>query len=185
MMLNREKKIMETQRLILRSPQVEDVSAIFKICNSDNVLRYNAMEKVSTEELTRRFESESADHWTFHLVIKGSEEVIGAVFIEPDMLRYKVKAVSVAYYLDEKETQKGYMYEALNELLHYIFNVLEMDVVSARVFSANVASVGLLKKLGFQHEGTLRHAVCGYGDNIHEDLLFSLLKSEFNCIKKL
>lgn len=175
---------METPRLLIRLPQAEDVKAILKICSSDHVLRYNAMDKVSADELIRRYEMQSADHWTFHLINKASNEVIGAIFIEPDMLRYKVRSVSISYYLDEAKTQNGYMCEALNEVISYIFTVLKMDIVSSRVFSPNIASIRLLKKLGFQHEGTLRHAVCGYGDIIYDDLLFSLLKSEFDKDEK-
>lgn len=184
MMPNIKNITMETQRLLIRLPQADDVKAILKICNSDHVLRYNAMEKVGADELIRRYEMQLADHWTFHLVSRASNEVIGAIFIEPDMLRYKVKSVSISYYLDKAKTQNGYMHEALNEVLNYIFTVFKTDVVSARVFSPNIASIRLLKKLGFQHEGTLRHAVSGYGSIIYDDLLFSLLKSEFIYAKR-
>ena len=180
----RENRMIETPRLLIRLPQADDVKAILKICNSDHVLRYNAMEKVSADELIKKFETTHEDYWTFHLVCKASKEVIGAVFIEPDTLRYKVRSVSISYYLDEAKTQNGYMQEALNEVLNYIFTILKMDIVTARVFSPNTASIRLLKKLGFLHEGTLRHAVCGYGDIIYDDLLFSLFKSEFDYADK-
>ncbi|MFQ6862455.1 MAG: GNAT family N-acetyltransferase [Beduini sp.] len=180
---SRENRVIETPRLLIRLPQADDVKAILKICNSEHVLRYNAMNKVSTAELIKKFETPHESYWTFHLVCKESNEIIGAVFIEPDTLRYKVRSVSISYYLDEAKTQNGYMHEALNEVLNYIFTILKMDIVTARVFSPNIASIRLLKKLGFLHEGTLRHAVCGYEDVIYDDLLFSLFKSEFEYLE--
>ncbi|MFQ7300689.1 MAG: GNAT family N-acetyltransferase, partial [Beduini sp.] len=54
---SRENRVIETPRLLIRLPQADDVKAILKICNSEHVLRYNAMNKVSTAELIKKFET--------------------------------------------------------------------------------------------------------------------------------
>ena len=71
------------------------------------------------------------------------------------------------------------MTEARRSLLPYAFEVLQVEVVSARVFSGNRGSERVLEKLGFVKEGTLRRAVKGYGGIIYDDVVFSLLREEW------
>lgn len=164
--------MLETERLILRNGKQEDIHHFLGIRNSAFVLKYNAMEICDEEQLFK----EISDN--FVLERKNDHKIIGFIGIEKDMLRYGVTSACISYYLDEKEAKHGYMSEALKSMLSYLFEQ-GIEIVGARVFVGNDASVSLLKKLGFTHEGTLRHAVQGYGGIIYDDQLFSLLKEEW------
>ncbi|WP_294562900.1 GNAT family protein [uncultured Traorella sp.] len=164
--------MLETERLILRNGKQEDIHDFLGIRNSAFVLKYNAMEICDEEQLFK----EISDN--FVLERKKDHKIIGFIGIEKDMLRYGVTSACISYYLDEKEAKHGYMSEALKSMLSYLFEQ-GIEIVGARVFVGNDASVSLLKKLGFTHEGTLRHAVQGYGGIIYDDQLFSLLKEEW------
>lgn len=164
--------MLETERLILRNGKQEDIHDFLRIRNSAFVLKYNAMEICDEEQLFK----EISDN--FVLERKIDHKIIGFIGIEKDMLRYGVTSACISYYLDEKEAKHGYMSEALKSMLSYLFEQ-DIEIVGARVFVGNDASVSLLKKLGFTHEGTLRHAVQGYGGIIYDDQLFSLLKEEW------
>lgn len=164
--------MLETERLILRNGKQEDIHHFLGIRNSAFVLKYNAMEICDEEQLFK----EISDN--FVLERKNDHKIIGFIGIEKDMLRYGVTSACISYYLDEKEAKHGYMSEALKSMLSYLFEQ-DIEIVGARVFVGNDASVSLLKKLGFTHEGTLRHAVQGYGGIIYDDQLFSLLKEEW------
>lgn len=164
--------MLETERLILRNGKQEDIHHFLGIRNSAFVLKYNAMEICDEEQLFK----EISDN--FVLERKNDHKIIGFIDIEKDMLRYGVTSACISYYLDEKEAKHGYMNEALKSMLSYLFEQ-GIEIVGARVFVGNDASVSLLKKLGFTHEGTLRHAVQGYGGIIYDDQLFSLLKEEW------
>ncbi len=164
--------MLETERLILRNGKQEDIHHFLGIRNSAFVLKYNAMEICDEEQLFK----EISDN--FVLERKKDHKIIGFIGIEKDMLRYGVTSACISYYLDEKEAKHGYMSEALKSMLSYLFEQ-GIEIVGARVFVGNDASVSLLKKLGFTHEGTLRHAVQGYGGIIYDDQLFSLLKEEW------
>lgn len=168
----------ETERLVLRSPEAEDAPRFREIMNQEFVLRYNAFEPPEDMErlkaqLTRRREKDDM------LVLELDGLAIGAVGIEPDSLRYGVEAVTLDYYIDEKYAHRGYMSEALNGVLGYLFREGGKELVSARVFRENAPSLALLEKLGFTREGMLRRAVRGYGGVVHDDVLFSILKEEF------
>ena len=164
--------MLETERLILRNGKQEDIHHFLGIRHSAFVLKYNAMEICDEEQLFK----EISDN--FVLERKNDHKIIGFIGIEKDMLRYGVTSACISYYLDEKEAKHGYMNEALKSMLSYLFEQ-GIEIVGARVFVGNDASVSLLKKLGFTHEGTLRHAVQGYGGIIYDDQLFSLLKEEW------
>lgn len=71
------------------------------------------------------------------------------------------------------------MSEALEGLLRYLFLQTGTEAVSARAFTENAASLGLLEKLGFTREGTLRRAVRTYEGRCFDDAVFSLLREEY------
>jgi [ribosomal protein S5]-alanine N-acetyltransferase len=59
----------------------------------------------------------------------------------------------VGYKVDEHERNKGYMQEALKKLSEVMFGSLGLHRIEANVMPTNIASVSLLKKLGFVEEG--------------------------------
>lgn len=161
--------MIETKRLLLRPGTINDINDVLEFRNTDFVLKYNAMNVSNEESLLKEISN------SLVLYEKELNKVIGIISIHQDDLRYGVKSMCISYYMNEIYTRKYYMYEALDVLVDQLFRC-GCDVVSARVFSPNSASIGLLKKLGFNHEGTLKHAVKGYGDIIYDDCLFSKIK---------
>lgn len=164
--------MLETERLILRQGRNQDFKDVKNFRNSDFVRKYNML-KIADEK-------EICDELAHSLVMveKASQKVIGVLEIERDHLRYGVRCACLSYYMDEKKTQRGYMHEALKALISDLFTQ-GYDVVSARVFLGNDASVRVLKRLGFQQEGTLRHAVLNFEGIVFDDQLFSILKEEW------
>lgn len=74
--------------------------------------------------------------------------------------------------------QKGLMTEALKAVLDYGFNVLELNRIQGLVADYNTASVKLLKKYGFEFEGTMRGDY--WVDGVFEDSdCYSLLRSNW------
>ena len=70
------------------------------------------------------------------------------------------------------------MSEAITAILQYGFNSGEIQFVIAQVMLGNIASRGLLKKLGFQSQGILKKR--GFWKGKHHDLeQFKLMKTEF------
>lgn len=167
---------METERLFIRRPELADAPGFLAIRNSDYVLRYNAMGKVHLAELEQ--EIAKADQ-NFYLELKETRQVIGAVDLEADTLRHRVNSICVSYYLGEPFAGKGYMREALLCVMREAFCTRRYEIMALRAFAGNEASIGLAKRLGFVCEGRLRHAVKGYGDVIHDDMLFSMTAEEF------
>lgn len=167
--------MLETKRLILRKPEASDAADMLDIRNSEFILKYNCLKKISLEEMIQDiYQAENQ----YYLVEKTDKKIIGAVFIEPDSLRYQINSCTISYFLKEEYTHKGYMHEAMQAVIDNLFST-GLEVISCRVFKENTASLRLAETLGFTQEGIIRRGVRAYGDVVYDDVIFSLLKEEY------
>ncbi len=67
------------------------------------------------------------------------------------------------------ETGKGVGYIALDLIVHYAFNILNLNKILAHVVAYNNASLNLFKKCKFEQEGVLKSHI--YYDNKYHDLV--------------
>lgn len=169
----------ETERLLLRPPQVGDAEAMHALWHEEFVCRYNVLTPMSVEQMRDKLKKDAQSGESTHIVLKSSGEVIGMIGRGEDNLRWDVNAVMIDYFLGQAHARKGYMTEALRAYIGHLFDRTEAKLVSARVFDGNAASQALLLGLGFTHEGTLRCAVGTPGGIVHDDRLYSLLRQEW------
>lgn len=165
---------LETKRLILRAPRPEDAAAYAAIHNSEFVLRYNAMAPTTAERMAAKLTDPEYLENAVFLEEKASGQLIGAIFLEEDDLRYGVASRSLSYFIAESFSRKGYMKEAMRAVLAYLFETEHLECVCCRVFAPNVASRALLHSLGFAENGIIPRCVKGYGDVIFDDVIHTL-----------
>ena len=168
---------LQTQRLRLRPPIAADADDYLEICNSEFVLRYNAMTPKSREDVLNSFSRDRED--TILLELKATGKVIGAVFLEEDSLRWGVESKELSYFLREEYARQGYMKEALGAVIDKLFRRENLTCVAARAFAPNTASRALLNSLGFHQDGYIRQCVKGYQDQIFDDTIHSLFRGEW------
>lgn len=171
---------METERLVITSPKINDAKAFMDIQNSNFVQKYNCMKQISLEEAKRDIIQNMDSNRVFFLYLKNTNTLIGAVFFSSDDLRYGVRSLSLSYYLKESETKNGYMSEALRTLIPYVFESCQLEVLTCRIFSENKASISMIEKLGFTYEGCLKHAVKASSGIIYDDCLYALHQKSDN-----
>lgn len=179
MMMKEDSMMLETKRLILRTPVMQDAQAYLALRNSEFVLRYNAMSQQTLEQAQNYLAEENSEEQKLILLQKDTEKVIGMVFITEDSLRWDVSSKEISYFLAESYARQGYMTEALTAVIRYLFDSGEVSCITARSFVPNTASRRLLSGLGFQQEGTLRRCVRGYKDVVFDDAVYSLMKEEW------
>ena len=73
------------------------------------MLRYNAMMPTTKDRVERKLADEAYCIDTVFLEEKESGELIGAIFLEDDDLRYGVNSKSLSYFLCDDHARKGYM----------------------------------------------------------------------------
>jgi [ribosomal protein S5]-alanine N-acetyltransferase len=86
-------------------------------------------------------------------------------------------AVEIGYWIAVPEWGRGYATEAAGRVVDHAFENPDTVRVQARVFVGNAASVRVLEKLGFQHEGTHRAAVFRRG-RLVDVMMFARLRGE-------
>lgn len=177
-----EFETIHTERLILRklTPEIytdlfsnyeeSSIREILRIGNSDEYdkLLYRFKNGLST--FNRSFVY-------FQLLASGTGELIGGCGYHTWYLDHD--KAELGYYIDhELYKNKGYMSEAILQILAYGFENMHLHRIEACVGPNNVPSLKLMEKFGFSKEGLLRQHYLK--NEVYEDsFVFSLLNEEY------
>jgi len=84
---------------------------------------------------------------------------------------------ALGYWIGERFSRQGYMFDAIRALVPFIFSTLGLHRIEAACLPSNDASKSLLTKLGFRQEGVARRYLQINGE-WQDHLLFALLADE-------
>ncbi len=98
------------------------------------------------------FQKKMTLHWG--LVKRDNDELIGECGFE-FWFRFHNR-LELSYNLNPDYWRQGIMTKALAVMFRYAFDVMEVNRIEAFTITENHASIDLLKKLGFTHEGLLK-----------------------------
>jgi ribosomal-protein-alanine N-acetyltransferase len=101
------------------------------------------------------------------------ERILGSIGLS-NIIRGAFQSCHLGYRMDSGETGKGYMTEALTRVVDYGFRELKLHRIEANIMPRNQASLRVVEKLGFHHEGLARKYLKINGkweDHIHMVLL--------------
>ena len=88
------------------------------------------------------------------------------------------KRALIGYGISPKYWYKGYFSEAMETVINYCFNVLELDRVEAWTRWDNSGSIKGLEKNGFKYEGRLRNYHLRYDGTRHDVVIYGLIKED-------
>ena len=162
MFVPRRKIKVETERLTLRQPLLSDFRA------------WSSLRRQSEEFLTPWEPVWSSDHlsrkgfanrvyWAQRSVSNGAavplflirredQQLLGAITLDT-IRRGPAQAGSLGYWIGLPFARQGYMFEAIQGMVHYAFERLDLSRVEAACLPENAASRALLEKCGFKYEG--------------------------------
>lgn len=82
---------------------------------------------------------------TWIVILKSENQIIGHIMLKgyPN----EQGEVKVGYYMQEQYREKGYMSEAINKLIHWIFLNSDVKYIVADALKTNTTSQNLLKKI--------------------------------------
>lgn len=149
---------METKRLVLRAPHMEDASAIFAGWAQDReVTRYLTWRPHQQIEQAQLFVQDCISAWEhgtrfpYIITLKASGEVIG--MIDP---RIEGSKIGIGYVCARAHWGKGFMTEATRAIIDWALAQPSIYRVYATTDIENIASQHVLEKVGMQCEGVLR-----------------------------
>lgn len=172
-----------TPRLTLRPVTAADVPAVDAMiaASRESFARWFGWARGSTRESVREHTQQSLDAMALetarHYVVLTSAEGliarVGLYDIDPVNL-----SAELGYMLRTEYEGQGVMTEALRGLLSQTFDPDGLHRVTAYVDTENVASQRVLERLGFQREGTVRHAARHPERGWRDHYLYGLLAGE-------
>jgi len=151
-------KQIETERLILRKPRMDDAPVVFAGWVQDpEVTRFLTWRPhdniVQTESiLTRAIAAWDGDaRFPYMITLKENGAVIG--MIDPRIAGHKVE---LGYVLGKAHQGQGYMTESVRAIIDWAFGHSTIYRVYATTGVDNIASQRVMEKAGMQREGLLR-----------------------------
>lgn len=148
----RSMPVLETKRLALRAPQLEDAKTVAMLANdrriAENTARIPHPYRLSDAE-NFIAGTNKADSDALFLVTLRDGTVIGAC----GLTQPNDEASELGYWLGVSYWGQGYATEALHALVDYAFADLGHDALQAGARVTNPASRRVLEKCGFQWTG--------------------------------
>jgi [ribosomal protein S5]-alanine N-acetyltransferase len=150
--------LLETDRLILRKPVLEDAEAIFsKYARDREVTKYVMWKPHKSIEETIAFVNLCIDNWdkgnhfTWCIVKKDDDELMGMIHLIVDNSK-----ADFGYILMKSEWGRGFMPEALKKIVEFAFSNDKLYRVWGICDIDNIASAKVMEKSGLTREGILR-----------------------------
>lgn len=169
-----------TDRLTLRPLTEDDALAVFEY-SQDPTIGPDAgwaPHKSVQDSLDFIHQVANAPH-VFGIFENKTKTNIGSIGLIKDRLRVNPEALTVGYALARPWWGKGYMTEAVREVVRYGFEDIGLALVTADRYVFNTRSGRVLDKCNFKRDGILRAAEMT-PDGIMQDVVaYSLTKQEY------
>jgi [ribosomal protein S5]-alanine N-acetyltransferase len=179
---------LETERLILRRPELTDAPAIQVLAAeydiAKNLLQMphpypegGAASWINSAHEAEREGGDAMKDFSFAITRKADGEYIGSMGIHLDPENQRAE---IGYWIGKPYWGQGYASEAAKRLLQFGFDVLKLNRIYARCFSENIGSERVMQKIGMQYEGLLRQEIYKWGQYI--DLkMYAMLRSDYDA----
>ncbi len=150
-------KSIETERLVLRAFRQTDLSDFYEYASVEGVgemagwRHHESKEK--TQEILDSFINEDK---TFAVCLKENGKIIGSLGVEKYGLEDKLtefngyKGREIGFVLSKDYWGKGIMPEAVNAVINYLFNDLDLDFLTCGYYDFNLQSKRVQEKCGFK-----------------------------------
>ncbi|QVK20504.1 GNAT family N-acetyltransferase [Mycoplasmatota bacterium] len=172
-------KNLETDRLILRRVRLEDVNDLYEYSSDDRVQIPAGSKKVyNIFEMMKRIEKLIKRDDILVIELKSNRKVIGAIGAY-NLTYNDIIERHIGFELNYDYWNNGYITEACNVVIKYLFEELNMDRVAMSHYPFNKTSERVAQKLGFTKEGILRKEDKIATGEIVDRIIYSIIKDEY------
>ncbi len=176
----------ETERLILRDHEKEDEELYYNLKSDKETMYYlQDIQFRSRQEAERDFakvlkdmESDERQFYFFHVELKDTHEHVGDVGYTVTDTTPAGKLVHLGYFTYPKFWNRGYVTEAVREVLQFAFIQNGVYRITTGCLAENVGSERVMQKCGFIKEA--EHLDCEWHDGrMKTRVEYRMLRSEF------
>ena len=150
----KKKRIIETERLILRELAIDDAAFFLELVNTEGWIRNIGDRKVHTlsnaeqyveDRIMRSYQVNQFGMWGMEL--KSNKELVGMCGL---VKRPELEEIDIGFAVLPKHYRKGYTLESASEVMTYAKHTLKIPKIVAICNTENKASLSLLQKLGLR-----------------------------------
>ncbi len=180
----KEIPVLETERLLFRKIELDDVDDLFEIFSDPDITQATTWETNKMKEetlnkfikvITERHKQGQSVDWA--IVPKESDKVIGnCAFIGWSNKHSKAE---IGYVLNKDYWGQGFATEALNELIRFGFDVIRLNRIEGGCDIDNIGSEKVILKVGMKFEGTLRKNEFIKGE-FRDTKIFAMLQEDYS-----
>ncbi|WP_335870077.1 GNAT family N-acetyltransferase [Bacillus sp. 2205SS5-2] len=172
--------ILRNKRIHLGGFMEEDLPAMIAWYDNEQMMRYlDALPfRPKSKSDVRKWTEETSDKiYRFSIRLNETNEIIGYIELDGILWTHRTTWISIAIG-DDQYWGAGYGAEALQCMLSYAFQELNLHRVQLTVFSYNQRAISLYQSLGFQKEGEFREFLQRDGQRYGMEL-YGLLYEEW------
>lgn len=182
--LKAQKIGLDTDRLIIRTPDEKDAHDIFSLMSDLEIAAITGFRPMnSPSEAEGKIRRDMNSGLMFCISEKDlPEKVLGVFEVTP----HKTNTVSgekcnyeICYFLHKEARGKGYMTEVVGRMKRYLFDERMADLLTIAVLPRNDASRRVALKNGFTYEGLERKCGTNYLDEVVDLEYYTLYKEEY------
>jgi RimJ/RimL family protein N-acetyltransferase len=175
--------LLQTKRLLIRPFKDADLEPLFAYRNDPLIAKYQGWNIPYPREralkwITNADASVGGGRFKAALELESTGEMIGDISFE--RTKDDVQQAHIGYTLARKHWHQGYATEAMQRLLAYLFDELELHRIVAETDVLNEPSWCVLERLGFRREAHLVENVWfrgAYASEYH----YAMLKREWKA----
>lgn len=178
--------VLRTERMVLREITSRDVEWFLRHFSEPEIVHgqasrgpdgFEGAERELKQYILDLFAKREGFRWG--LTLKGDPRLVGSAGFYK-WLPHVPHRAELGYDLDPDLWGQGLMTEALTSIVGFGFRRMRLRRIEVYIAPYNKASMRLVKRLGFKREGLLReHGLNEFGKP-EDDVIFSLLKSEWD-----
>ena len=171
-----------TERLTLRRFEPEDAQQCFyNWMNDPEVAKYltwtpyESVEQVAEKLTDWAANYEKNNYYMWAIELNDLEQPIGS--ISAVKMDDRTESVEIGYCIGKAFWHKGYMTEALTEVVRFFLEGVGAGRVCAGHAVDNIYSGKVMEAAGMEYEGTLRRA-CWCNEGIFDEVIYAKIRSE-------
>lgn len=178
--------VIESERVILRTPQMSDYPAWAELRASSREFLMPWEPLWATDELSRASFRRRVRHYlrdlredvgyALFIYATATDQLVGGLTL-CNVRRGVTQSCTLGYWVGEAYANQGYMTAAVRAVVPFVFDSLELHRLEAACLPTNTASIRLLEKTGFKREGLARRYLRINGA-WQDHLLYALLDSD-------
>ena len=173
---------LESERLVLRSLADGDVPALFEIFGDADAMRFWSWPAFTREEQARALLDDIRRHFAARTLFqwgiarKSDDVVIGTVTLF--QVDHEHRRCEIGFALSRSAWGQGIATEAVTRIIRFAFEELGLHRIEADPDPQNLASIRVLERQGFKHEGLLRERYFLNGQGM-DAAYYGLLRREW------